>query len=329
MSSLTSAYSPRISSLSCFADVTVANQSLINKLWCLTKTGIKSFFNSDATKASIVCSSPITRLPAELVEEVLSYFIDDISTLLACSLTCRSWYIATIRDLHHSLTTDHDSLAPMDKRRLWPVPLKKMYELGLLPLVKRFRIRLLHCSHGCFTPERLDERNLRYFSALRNLQELGIDDLQLYRFMPDLQRYFGHLSPTLRFLALRQPNGSSRQIVYFIGLFPNLQDLKLCYTSLRYEEENMADTTLVPPSSPPLRGRLTLALFTRTQIVKDMVTLFGGLRFHRMDLFGVRCLPLLLEKCTETLETLRLYPTDPYGEFSFLKERRRTQHSYL
>ena len=31
------------------------------------------------------------------------------------------------------------------------------------------------------------------------------------------------LSPTLRFLALRAPTGSSRQIWYFIGLFPNLQ----------------------------------------------------------------------------------------------------------
>ncbi|KAF9780999.1 hypothetical protein BJ322DRAFT_291114 [Thelephora terrestris] len=147
-----------------------------------------------------------------------------------------------------------------------------------------------------------------------NLQELGIDDLAVSSFIPNLRQYFGHLSPTLRFLALRRPYGSSRQIVYFIGLFPNLQDLKIHYLSLRDEGETTADTTLVPLSSPPLRGRLTLALFTREQILKDMVTLFGGLRFHRMDLFGVKCLPLLLEQCAETLETLRLYPTDPYAK---------------
>jgi hypothetical protein len=34
-----------------------------------------------------------------------------------------------------------------------------------------------------------------------------------------------------------------------------------------------------------------------------------------MDLFGVKCLSLLLERCAETLETLRLYPTNPYGQF--------------
>ncbi|KAF9781002.1 hypothetical protein BJ322DRAFT_1082650 [Thelephora terrestris] len=45
-----------------------------------------------------------------------------------------------------------------------------------------------------------------------------------------------------------------------------------------------------------------------------MVTLFGGLRFRQMDLFGVKCLPLLLKRCAETLDTLRLYPTDPYAK---------------
>jgi len=48
--------------------------------------------------------------------------------------------------------------------------------------------------------------------------------------------------------------------------------------------------------------------------VKDMITLFGGLRFRCMDLFRVKCVRLLLDACENTLETLRLYPTDRYGE---------------
>jgi hypothetical protein len=195
-----------------------------------------------------------------------------------------------------------------------------MYELDLLPLVKRLRIRMWR-RKAWFTPDRLNDTNMRYFSALENLQELGMDDLVLRDFMPDLHKCFGHLSQTLRFLALRQPIGSSRQIVYFIGLFPNLQDLKLHYPVLREEGENTTDTTPDPLSSPPLRGRLTLTLFTREQIVKDMITLFDGLRFRQMDLFGVKCLPLLLELCAETLETLRLYPTDPYGGVVFFGQR--------
>ena len=265
--------------------------------------------------------SPVAKLPQELVDEIISYFFDDLRTLLACSLACRSWYIATIPHLHHSLTTDDDSLVPMDKEHWWPGPLKKVYEFHLHPLVKRLRIRMRR-RDARFTPERLNEHTLPYFSAFTNLRELGIDDLQVSSFMSDPQRYFGHLSPTLQFLALRQPIGTSREIVCFIGLFPHLQDLKLHYPVLKDEDENIADTELVPLCSPPLRGRLTLALFTREQIVKDMILFFGGLRFHHMDLFGVKCLPLLLEKCVETLEILRLYPTDPYGKVFFLKEKR-------
>ena len=48
--------------------------------------------------------------------------------------------------------------------------------------------------------------------------------------------------------------------------------------------------------------------------MKDMITFFGGLRFRYMALFRVKCVRLLLHACADTLEGLRLYPTDPYGE---------------
>jgi len=165
-----------------------------------------------------------------------------------------------------------------------------------------------------FNPKWLSEPNLRYFSALTNLQELGIDYLRVSDFMPTIRQCFGHFSPTLRFLALKQPIGSCRHILYFIGLFPNLQDLRLHYPFPRNEEDGSADPTLVPPSVPPLRGRLTLTCFTRENLLKDMVTFFGGLRFRHMDLFRVKCVRLLLGACRETLETLKVYPSDPYGE---------------
>ena len=303
------------SSLSRFANVAVAKKSLFNKLWYQTKTGIKLLLGLHETKRSSL-SGPVAKLPQELVEEIISYFFDDKRTLLACSLTCRPWYIATLPYLHHSLTTDDDSIIQKDKKQWWPEPLKRVHELNLHPFVKRLRIRMRR-RNPSFTPERLGGYNMGYFYSLKNLRELGVDDLQVDKFMPYPQRFFGHLSPTLQLLALRRPRGSSRQIVYFIGLFPHLQDLKLHYTVLENEEENLADTTLVPLCSPPLRGRLTLTMFTREQIVKDMITVFGGLQFHQMDLFGVKCLPLLMEECAGTLETLRLYPNDPYGKVCF------------
>ena len=159
-----------------------------------------------------------------------------------------------------------------------------------------------------------------------DLQELGIDYLQVSNFFPTIQQCFGRFSPTLRSLALKGPTGSCRQILYFIGLFPNLQDLKL-HSFLPIDGQgNIADAALIPLSTPPLQGRLTLAWFMRVNLVEDMIALFGGLRFRYMDLYRVdplemKCVPLLLDACAETLETLRLHPSDPCGE-GFLKERR-------
>ena len=264
----------------------------------------------------------IVELPQELVDQIVSHFIYDKRTLLACSTTCYSWYIAAVPHLHHTLTTDDDH-DKSNKKRFWPRPLRESYELGLLPLVKQFRIRLGKPNYSRFTSEQLDRHAMSYFSALTNLQELGIDYLQVSSFMSNIQRCFRHLSPTLRFLALKEPQGSCRQILYFIGLFQNLQDLKLLYTIPRDEQESMADAALVPLSVPPLQGRLTLTCFTRENLIKEMILLFGGLRFRQMDLFGVKCVRLLLDACAETLETLRLYPTDAAAcRKEFLKNRR-------
>ena len=81
--------------------------------------------------------------------------------------------------------------------------------------------------------------------------------------------------------------------------------------------EGTADVDLTPLSVPPLCGRLTLMCFAKEKLVKDMITYFGGLRFRYMDLFRVKCVRLLLGACADTLEGLRLYPTDKYGEKLF------------
>ena len=285
----------------------------VKRLLYWANTWIKSLLGLPTTQFS-----PITKLPQDIVEQIISYFIYDIRNLLACSLTCRSWYTAAVSHLHYSLTTDEDPPSWVDKKCRWPGPLEKSYKLGLLPLVKRFRIRL-QSFRARFIPELLSGRNMDYFAALANLQELGIDDLDLRSFMPILQQCFGHFSPTLRFLALKEPVGCCRQILYFIGLFPNLQDFKLHYYGLKFGPKCAVDATLTPLSVPPLQGWLTLTFFTKTCIVRGMIAFFGGLHFRHMDLFGVECLPLLLDECAETLETLRLYPTDPYGKDIVLK----------
>lgn len=290
-------------------------------IWYRGKTNLRKIFYGRTPGLSSQGLSQVSRLPQELVEIIISYLFYDIDALLACSMTCYSWYIFTLPHLHYYLTTDNKGNP--ERGTHWPIPLQRSSKLGLLPLVRQLCIRLNDCpfSKPKFTREFFSKTALHYFSALRNLQELGIDNLQVSTFMPDIQWYFGHLAPTLKLLALKEPKGSCRQILYFIGLFPNLQDLKLCYRSPIEEEDITNDATLVPLSIPPLHGRLILTCFAREMLVKDMITLFGGLRFRYMELFKVKCVKLLLDACAETLETLRLYPTDPYGEDFSEKER--------
>ena len=45
------------------------------------------------------------------------------------------------------------------------------------------------------------------------------------------------------------------------------------------------------------------------ELLKDMISLFDGLRFYHMDLLGVDGEWLLLDACAGTLEPLRLYQT--------------------
>ena len=211
--------------------------------------------------------------------------------------------MAAVSHLHHTLTVDG-----FEEKYEWPRPLRNSYNLGLLPLVKRFRIRTDHRYPKHFTPEMLDGRTLRYFSALTNVQELEIDHLDIQKLMPRIRRYFKNFLPTLRSLALKGPKGTCRQILYFIGLFQHLEDLALHYQPPgRWQA--VGGLKLIPLFAPPLRGRLTMTNISSVDLLKDMVHLFGGIRFRYVDLFYVQKAWLWIDACVETLETLRFYPT--------------------
>jgi len=170
-----------------------------------------------------------------------------------------------------------------------------------------------------FSPQQFNPHILNQFLALTNVQELGIDHLNIPSFMPVIQQYFGHFLPTVHSLTLREPKGSHRQIIYFIGLFQHLEDLRLLYTWIGPQYEPVDDLTLVPPFTPPLQGWLLLANFMRVGLLKDMIDLLGGIQFRWVDFFGVDDMRLLLDGRMKMLETLRLYPTDPHGKEVFLK----------
>jgi hypothetical protein len=255
-------------------------------------------------------------LPQDVVEMIVSY-VHDIGTLRSCSLTCHIWYNATWPHFHYPLKT----YTPKTHDRLdWPNPLLKAQKLHLLPYIKRFSI--LVTDENGFTRRRCGVgKSLRCFFALENLQELSIDDLRLSSFMPNINKYFGHF-PTLRSLALRRPKASCRQLLYFIGLFPYLQDLKLFAFDPAKEDSTTDKLVLVPPSKPTLGGWLALISCNGEEFVNEMIAFYGKLPFRRVNISHSdwECAQRVLDGCVETLETWELVfggGHDLYGEHPF------------
>jgi hypothetical protein len=242
---------------------------------------------------------------------IIAYLIRDIRSLLTCSLISRSWHIATVPHLHRTLTARIPSIHEPRKTK-WPEPLRRASRLGLLPFVTRVLISG-ETSMG-FYPKQFHYWTRREFSALTNVQELSIDNLDIPSFIPRVHRYFGQFSQTLRSLTLKAPKGSNRQIMFFIGLFPHLEDLGLHSGRLSSLDRPEGDLTLIPLFTPSLGGCLTGRYSGGDGLVKTMIELFGGVRFRHMDLLDTDGAQLLLYTCADTLETLQLYATDLHGE---------------
>jgi len=243
------------------------------------------------------------RFPPELTEMIIAHLSGDLHALKAFSLTCREWYIAAVPHLHHTLTLK-DTVPEKIHDKLKPV--SKLDELGLAPHVKEIRVmQPRRTANFWFKPQAFSRHDLRHFSAFTNVQVLILQNMDISSFMPNVDRYFGHLSPTLRTIVLGQPRCTPRQLLSFLSLFSNLDDIYI-YSPIRETTKVVHDSELVLFSSPKLRGRLELSDFTWVETLKDLITLCGGLRFRDVDLRdAVSCPPSLLEACAETLETLR------------------------
>ena len=180
--------------------------------------------------------------------------------------------------------------------------------------VKEIRVDQWHATEPWFRPPSFSDCNLRYFSAFASVHTLRLQYLEADHFIPGIERYFGHLSSTLRSIRLEDPRCAAQHLTYFLSLFPNLDNVEILHWTYLWVP-TILETELVPFSTPKLRGRLALYFFDRPDVWKHFITSFNGLRFRYMDFFGSgSCAPILLEACTETLETLRFTAKYNYGE---------------
>ena len=232
---------------------------------------------------------------------IVAYLIHNRKALKACSLTCRTLYLAAVPHLHHTITLrwrgrgfTHSQLRP----------LSKLHGLGLIPFVKELRVERARNRRPWFVPRAFSDRDLHYFSAFTNVQTLKVQDLQIHCFIPEIKRYFKHFSPTLRSITLYSPRCTPRQLSYFLSIFSNLDNIKITWFST--PDATISNTEIVPLSTQRPRGKLVLQAFYPDEACTYLTSC--GPRFCYMDLRGVgNWAPILLETCVETLETLRLY----------------------
>ena len=295
--------------------INVVIELLIKCFWYRLLAGIKrTLFGTAFPDAPTTGSSPANRIPQGIVDMIIAHLIDDTQSLRECSFISRSWYSAAVPHLHRTIIA---------KRRYrsydvieWSESLLVASKFGFLPFVTRVFISGRYRLDSVFSVRELDYRTQRNFSELINVREFSIDMLYIPDFIPRIQEHFGQFSPTLRSLTLTSPAGSGRQVVYFIGLFPHLEDLEL--RDQWYSPGNKeGGLGLIPSFVPPLRGRLT-AHCPVNGFGKAVLDMFGEILCRHMDLRegGIQ---YLLYACPNTLETLRLDATNICGEKFSLK----------
>ena len=243
---------------------------------------------------------------------------DDIRSLKAFSTTCHSWLFAAAPRLHHTLV--FNNLYEYTRSEVFE-PLVKLHKMDSLPVVKTLWFQAMLSTNSWPSPITFNRQALRYFSALTNVQQLRIDRFGLSEFMPGVQQYFGHFAPTLRCISLWISSGTQRQVLSFLGLFPNLDDIEIGYDPLIQQPDTTTDPEVaVPFSTYSMRGRLNLAYFPSETISMEMITQFGGLRFRSMDLYEVEGSQLLLGACKDISVLPKRYGNHPYSHKFALTE---------
>ena len=241
------------------------------------------------------------------MEIVICYLIHDLGALKACSLTCHSRYTAASPHLHHNLTLVGDR---SDAGRTRLEPLYKLHELCLVHLVRVIRVKQGRYTRW-FVPQAFSHIGLCRFSALANVHTLKVQNLDIPRFIPGVERHFGQFSQTLRSITLYDPFCTPEQLSHFLSLFSGLDNIGIRNALAGGIIPGTSDTRLVPFSALKLGGRLALYNFNWAETWTSITASNGDLRFRHMDLRGsATCAPVLFKASGETLETLRFSMRD-------------------
>jgi len=233
--------------------------------------------------------------------------------LVSCSLACKALFCSARRVIHERLCVVGPKTFPFAVKltgRYWIFNRTHLRRLSLADdaNLTQYTRHLVVVVGQAFTPRGLRPyaQTLRKYTCLTSLTLTHFDPLP---FLPVFDRYFLHLSHSLRSLHLVSPRGTPDVAVDFISRFLNLDNLEFNPVPEPPHQPSGNQTSLEPRSQlAPLRGTLRIiSTDSRGTIsLEPLVHLPGGLHFRSFEF--VCCTDInttgIVRECASTLETV-------------------------
>jgi len=188
---------------------------------------------------------PIPYLPLEIVEEIIDVLVGDTQSLLSCSLVSIGWVHRSRRHLFADI-----KLQSLSDLHLW-------FHSGLGASSNHVRGLDLAQNDDLkwIIPDSL-VGVFNDFTSFHNVQSLTFTGLDLTIFDEhSLTRTFGHFSERLTSLSVKGMTVHPDALLFFVCMFPKLDNLKLDYLT-------MGPATIPyrkPTVTPRFRGKLVLS----------------------------------------------------------------------
>jgi len=244
-------------------------------------------------------------LPQELVDEILSYLLDDMDALKACSLTCKRLFGATRPLIHQRLVClDTRPRFPTLRqarfsRKRDPGTFERLADadrLGVLCYTRHLTLKPTDVyTKLCFGQRDLQEY-LPQLRSITRLDSLTLESFYLSLFAPFFDTYFGIFANTLRHLDIRRAQGGGRDLLYIISKFPLLEDLTIISPGGGFTTPPIPAIT----RSPPFRGKLVLVNSQSGELSEGLAAFPGGLNFRSLELASCNNPQPVLVACGHT-----------------------------
>jgi hypothetical protein len=252
-------------------------------------------------------------LPQTLVDMIFEYLRADRDALLSCSLTCKALFCSARRVIHERLYVAGPRTFPSanaSPKWCWIFKRRCLRILSLADdadLVQYTRHLIVEVGQ-VFTPRSL-RPYIPIFQKYVWLTSLTLTRFDPTPFLPVFDRYFHHLSHSLKSLHLISPRGMPDVMMDFISRFRNLDDLEFNPVVKPPRRLQKHPTSLGPHRwFTPLGGTLRIVNTDSqgTDSFESLLRLPGGLRFRSLEL--VCCTGIttagIIQRCSSTLESV-------------------------